>query len=109
MKAKGPSKKYFFLWYLKQDLILTKDNLAKRNWSGSQKCCLCDYNQSIKHLFFYCQHSKTIWRFANIATRLTPPKSIAHMLGNWLITMVNFVKIWLCALLLAEPEDNSFF
>jgi hypothetical protein len=33
---------------------------------------------------FKCQHAMTIWRVVNIATGLTPPKSINHMFGNWL-------------------------
>ena len=63
---------------------LTKDNLAKRNWHGSQKCCFCNCNETIKHLFFDSQHAKTISRIVHIATGLTPPRSITHMLRNWL-------------------------
>jgi hypothetical protein len=50
----------------------------------SQKCCFCDCNETIKHLFFNCQHAKDIWRVVQIATGLTPPRSIRHILGNWL-------------------------
>ena len=39
-KLKAPLKIKIFLWYLKRGVILTKDNLAKRNWQGSQQCCL---------------------------------------------------------------------
>jgi len=31
-KLKTPLKINFFLWYLKRGVILTKNNLAKRNW-----------------------------------------------------------------------------
>ena len=34
--------------------------------------------------FFSCQHAKIIWHIVHIATGLTPPKSISHMLGHWL-------------------------
>lgn len=71
--------------YLKRCVILTKDNLAKRNQSGSKKYCLCDSNETIKHIFFECQHAKTIQRVVNIATGLTQEKSITHMLSNQLI------------------------
>jgi hypothetical protein len=37
-------------------------------------------NETIKHLFFDCHHAKTIWRVVNIATGLTSPTSIIHML-----------------------------
>jgi cytochrome bd-type quinol oxidase subunit 2 len=29
-------------------------------------------------------HAKTIWNIVHIATGLYPPRSISHMLGNWL-------------------------
>ena len=83
-KLKIPLKIKIFLWYLQQGVILTKDNLAKRNWFGSKKCCFCDLNETIQHLFFDCQHAKIIWRVVQVATGLTPPKSMTHMLRNWL-------------------------
>lgn len=27
-----------FMWYLLQGVVLTKDNLAMRNWNGSLRC-----------------------------------------------------------------------
>jgi len=83
-KLKIPLKINFFLWYLQQGVILTKDNLAKRNWSGSKKCCFCDHNEIIQHLFYDWQHAKIIWRVVQVATGLTPPKSMTHMFRNWL-------------------------
>jgi hypothetical protein len=63
-------------------MILTKENLAKRSRKDSQKCCLCNCNETIKHLLFDCHHAKTIWRVVNIAMGLTAPTSIIHMLGT---------------------------
>ena len=46
-----------FLRYLRCGVILTKDNLAKRNWplhfcwQGNQQCCFCHENETVKHLF----------------------------------------------------------
>jgi hypothetical protein len=91
-KLKIPLKIKIFLWYLQRGVILTKDNLTKRYWVGSQKCCFCDCNETIKHLFFNCQHAKDIWRVVQIATRLTPPRSVRHMLGNWLTSIANKIK-----------------
>ena len=45
---------------------------------------LFDLNETIQHLFFDCQCAKTIWRVVHVATGLTPPKLITHMLRNWL-------------------------
>ena len=39
---------------------------------------------AIEHLFFDCQHAKVIWSTVQVATGLTPPKSVTHMLRNWL-------------------------
>jgi len=33
-------------------VILTNDNLAKRNWHDIEKCCFCHKNKKTKHLFF---------------------------------------------------------
>lgn len=51
------------MWYLIRGVILTKDNLAKRSWQGSQKCVFCDSNESIQHLFFFKYHyARFFWR-----------------------------------------------
>ena len=34
--------------------------------------------------FKQASHAKTIWRVVYVATGLTPPKSMTHMLWNWL-------------------------
>ena len=37
-KMKMPLKTKIFAWYVRRGVILTKDNLVKRNWHGSTKC-----------------------------------------------------------------------
>jgi hypothetical protein len=37
-KLKIPLRIKVFGWYLCKGVVLTKDNLAKRNWHGSKKC-----------------------------------------------------------------------
>jgi hypothetical protein len=44
-KAKMPLK-------IKSGVVLTKDNLLKRNWKGNAKCSFCTQNETIDHLFF---------------------------------------------------------
>ena len=39
-KMKIPLENKVFVWYLCRVVILTKYNLAKRNWHGSKKMCL---------------------------------------------------------------------
>jgi hypothetical protein len=61
-KLKVPLKVKIFMWFLYHKVILTKDNLAKRNWNGCKKCAFCDSEESINHLFFHCPFAKLIWR-----------------------------------------------
>jgi hypothetical protein len=51
-KMKIPPKTKVFGWYLHRGVILTKDNLAKRNWHGNKSCVFCHHDETIKHLFF---------------------------------------------------------
>ena len=83
-KIKVPLKIKFFLWYLKKGVILTKDNLAKRNWKGDKKCCFCNNDESIQHLFFECQVAKFVWNVVFVTFGIVPPSSITNMLGTWL-------------------------
>jgi hypothetical protein len=41
-KMKVPLKIRIFMWFLHKKVILTKDNLVKRNWHGDVRCCFCD-------------------------------------------------------------------
>jgi hypothetical protein len=81
-KLKAPIKIKIFLWFLRKDAILTKDNLAKRNWNGSVKCSFCHKNETIKHLFFECQVVRVIWHIVQIVTNIYPPSSVANMFGS---------------------------
>ena len=81
---KAPLKVKIFAWYLRRGVVLTKDNLLKRNWHGSSKCCFCSHDETIKHLFFECQFARSIWSTIQIASTLYPPTSVANIFGNWL-------------------------
>jgi hypothetical protein len=59
-KIKVPLKIRIFMWFLHQRVLLMKDNLAKRNWDGSKKCCHCDQDETIQHLFFECPLAKVV-------------------------------------------------
>jgi hypothetical protein len=83
-KMKIPLKTKVFAWYLRRGVILTKDNLAKRNWHGCTKCVFCHENETIKHLFFSCRIARSIWSIIQIGSTLYPPRSVANIFGNWL-------------------------
>jgi len=57
-QAKLPLKTKIWLWLFEQNaIILTKDSLARRNWSGDMDCPFCYSNESIAHVF-----SSVTWR-----------------------------------------------
>jgi hypothetical protein len=56
-----------------EGVVLTKDNLAKKNWKGSQQCVCCNFNETIRHLFLDCPSTKMIWWTIFYATNLTHP------------------------------------
>jgi glycosyltransferase involved in cell wall biosynthesis len=95
-KWRLPLKIKFFRWFLQKGVVLTKDNLAKKNWKGSQKCVCCNMNETIQHLFMQCPLAKMIWRFIFYATNLNQLRSINHMFGNWLNNQHKEIKqlIW---------------
>ena len=80
---KIPLKIKVFTWYLRRGVILTKDNLVKRNWNGSMKCIFCPQPETIKHLFFECSFTRSIWSAIHIASNLYQPKSVGNVFGNW--------------------------
>jgi hypothetical protein len=44
-----------------QDLyvvFLSKRNLIKRNWQGSTRCCFCDHEETMQHIFIECPFAK---------------------------------------------------
>ena len=59
-KLKMPLKIKIFMWYLKRGVILTKDNLARRNWNGNKQCCFCSSDKTIQHIFFDCHVAHTV-------------------------------------------------
>ena len=61
-----------FLWFLKR-VLLTKDNLIKRNWNGRTNCEFCNQPESIQHLFFECHFTKFLWQVAYGTMGLMPP------------------------------------
>jgi hypothetical protein len=69
-KLKAPLKFKIFLWYLRRGVVLTKGNLAKRNWHGSKTCCFCHKDETIRHLFFECHFACST--------------SVSHLFGGWL-------------------------
>jgi hypothetical protein len=83
-KMKIPLKIKIFMWFLSNKVLLTKDNLAKRQWNGCTKCVFCGEQETVEHLFLSCPFAKLIWRTVNFTNNLPPPTNITNMFGNWL-------------------------
>ena len=83
-KSKIPLKVKIFMWYLRKGVVLTKDNLARRNWLGSKKCCFCTHDETIKHLFFQCKFARFTWSVIQIECNLYPSASVANIFGHCL-------------------------
>jgi hypothetical protein len=91
-----PLKIKIFLWFLQKGVVLTKDNLASKNWKGSQKCVSCNRNENIQHLFFHCPFAKKILHIIFFATNLKQPRSVSHLFGTLLNNQPKTMKglIW---------------
>src|SRR6266540_541321 len=72
------------MWYLFKGVVLTKYNLARRQWRGSRQCCFCNFSESIQHLFFDYPLAKFIWRAIQVSFGISPPLGVHHMLSTWL-------------------------
>lgn len=83
-KLKIPLKMKIFMWFLNNKVLLIKDNLAKHNWHGCQKCCFCNGPENIHHLFLSCPFAKIVWRIIYFTFDIPPPTNITNMFGNWL-------------------------
>jgi hypothetical protein len=91
-KLKIPLKVKVFLWLLYRKVILTKDNLLKRNWQGAATCCFYHNNETIQHLFIDCNLAKFIWRVLYISFGLQSPSSINHLFGTWILNIYGSMR-----------------
>ncbi|WVZ51380.1 hypothetical protein U9M48_002532, partial [Paspalum notatum var. saurae] len=120
-KIRAPLKIKIFLWYLRKGVLLTKDNLTKRNWQGNKSCAFCHNDETIEHLFFECRFARTVWAFFQCASDLTKPNNAPHMFGSWLqglpstwqrIVLLGAAalcwSIWLCRNDLVFEKKNSY-
>jgi hypothetical protein len=111
-KMKVPLKIKVLMWFLHRKVLLTKDNLIKRNWTSNEKCYFCDNKESI-HLFFDCPLPKVIWRIVHMSFGLAPPKNVTKFFGNWLkgISKKDLIQIRLgvCAMVLAIWNTRNDF
>ena len=93
------------MWFIHKGVILTKDNLAKRRWDGSKRCCFCDQDESIQHLLLTCPLAKLLWRSLHVTFNVSPPHSVDHLFEDWLSGVESkiaaHIRVGVCALLWA--------
>jgi hypothetical protein len=80
------------MWFLHQRVLFKKDNLLKRNWHGSKKCCHYDQDETIQHVFIDCPLAKAVWRIVHMTFSISPPKKISNLFGNWLMGVSKIEK-----------------
>ena len=83
-KAKIPLKIKIFMWYLKRGVLLTKDNLARRNWIGSKVCSFCNQEEKkVSNTFFFdCAYAKLFWHAIHLVFGLAPPKNVDGLFNH---------------------------
>ena len=84
------------MWFVHRKVILTKDNLAKRQWKGCKQCVFCQSDETVEHLFISCPFAKNIWRLIRFTYSIIPPVNIANMFGDWLVGVENKTKAHIC-------------
>jgi hypothetical protein len=96
-------------------VVLTKDNLAKRQWKGCTQCCFCNKPENIQHLFFDCPMTKLMWMTISFTLGVRAPASIANLFGPWLRSFPNKQRIKVLVGVAAfcwdygSPETKLFF
>jgi hypothetical protein len=72
-RLKVPLKIKKIMWYMYKEVVLTKDNLDRRNWQGSKQCSFCLKDESIQHLFYDCYYARFLWGLVHISFGISPP------------------------------------
>ena len=82
--AKIPLKEKVLMWLVFRNILLTRDNVAKRNWNGKDKSyTLCDHPETMEHLFSACVVTKFIWGFIRRAMGMHGIPYKIEDFSNW--------------------------
>jgi hypothetical protein len=60
-KGEIPPKIKVFMWFLENNVLLTKEKLISRNWTGDNSCSFCPDFESTNHLFFTYHTARSVW------------------------------------------------
>jgi hypothetical protein len=81
-KVRIPLKIKIFMWYIYKGVVLTKDNLAKHNWTCYKQCRFCCKDETIQYLFFNCCYARFMWGLTHIIFGIPPSHNIVYMFGS---------------------------
>jgi hypothetical protein len=108
------------MWFLHQRMLVTKDNLAKRNWDGSKSVVITIKMRQYDIFSSSVPLAKVVWRIVHISFNLSPPKNIMNLFGNWLagvdrkraykselVLLLFFGRYGMCAMIIFLTEPNK--
>jgi hypothetical protein len=66
-----------------KEVILTEDNLIKKDWKGVETCCFCNNKETIQHLFLIVIWHILFGEWSRLLFGLRPPRNTKDFLGPW--------------------------
>jgi hypothetical protein len=76
------------MWFLHRKVILTKDNLIKRRWTGVSKRAFCDGEETVEHLFIRCPFFKLVWQVVHFMFNIPPPATLKNYLDDGSMVLI---------------------
>jgi hypothetical protein len=111
VEVENSTKINIFMLPLKHKVLITNDNLAKRNRQRCKKCFVCEgehpfFSCEGEHPVFSCPFACIVYHIVYMTKNITPPTKITNMFINWLSRIDKKTKarihiaicwcIWLC-------------
>jgi hypothetical protein len=98
---KIPPRVHMFLWFLINNRVLTRDNLAKRKKVEDESCLFCSEKETCQHLFFDCAIASHCWSLFSEILSIPMGNNIFNVGKYWLsskryvvVNMVTSAVIW---------------
>jgi hypothetical protein len=82
-KLKVALKIKYFMLFLHRKVLLTKDNLIKRQCTGCTRCVGCNAQESIEHLSISRPFAKSVWRLVHFAFNISSRANITNIFCSW--------------------------
>ena len=82
MSIRGFKTKIFQL-FIKRRIVLTKDNLSKRNLSGDKSCMFCSRHETVQHPFLECLYDTFLWWAIHLVLGLKTTLNVMDIFHDW--------------------------